>query len=217
MSVLHNIDTILFDFDGVVIQSIEDHYKSWNQAFARFGVTVQWNDFAVLEGQSLYTIASQLCKLYNISQAEHRAIGVEKNALYLTTATIRFYDDIFPALEYLRLQKKSIGLVTGAHRDRFDQTVGMDFKNKFDVIITADDVTRTKPDPEPYLLAATKLNKLPASCLVIENAPLGIEAAKNAGMLCFALTTTLPAEFLSKADWIGKSVTDVIQLIKKCQ
>lgn len=216
MPTLQNVDTILFDFDGVVIQSIEDHYRSWNQAFARFGITVQWNDFAVLEGQSLYTIASQLCKLYNVPHDEHRKIAAEKNALYLTTATVRFYDDIFSALEYLRTQKKLIGLVTGAHRDRFEQTVDNDFKNKFDVIITADDVTHTKPDPEPFLSAAAKLKKLPANCLVIENAPLGVEAAKNAGMLCYALTTTLPEEFLSKADWIGKNVTDVIHLMKTC-
>lgn len=216
MPALGDIDAILFDFDGVVIRSIEDHFRSWNQAFARFGVRVQWNEFAVLEGQSLYTIASQLCKLYNIPQSEHRAIASEKNALYLTTASVRFYDDIFGALEYLRTQNKAIGLVTGAHRDRFDQTVDANFKNKFDVIITADDVTHTKPDPEPFLNAARKLKKLPSRCLVIENAPLGIEAAKKAGMPCLAVTTTLPPEFLSKADWIGKNITEVIQHLQSC-
>jgi len=73
-----------------------------------------------------------------------------------------------------------------------------DFTKRFEVIITADDVRKTKPDPEPYTTAATRLSVSPERCIVIENAPLGVTAAKKAKMVCIALTTTLDQKYLNE-------------------
>ena len=70
----------------------------------------------------------------------------------------------------------------------------------FSAIITSDDVSFGKPNPEPYIKALNKLNLSSHQCIVIENAPLGIEAAKSAGITCFALETTLDRSYLTNAD-----------------
>ncbi|OGW94101.1 MAG: hypothetical protein A3G36_02985 [Omnitrophica bacterium RIFCSPLOWO2_12_FULL_45_13] len=85
----------------------------------------------------------------------------------------------------------------------------------FDHIITGDHVKKGKPYPEPYLLAARELAVKPSECVVIENAPYGIMAAKSAGMFCIALTSSLPKEFLKGADIIADKLEDISGLIDK--
>ena len=87
----------------------------------------------------------------------------------------------------------------------------------FDFIITGDEVPRAKPYPDPYLTAAHHLELKPRQCMVVENAPLGIEAAKNAGMYCVAIVTTLGKEYLTSADLILQNIGELpdIPLLKQ--
>jgi beta-phosphoglucomutase len=84
----------------------------------------------------------------------------------------------------------------------------------FDFIITGDEVPRAKPCPDPYLAAARQLGLRPDECVVVENAPLGIEAAKNAGMYCVAVETTLGKEYLQAADCLVHKIDDVPGILK---
>jgi beta-phosphoglucomutase len=197
-----NIEAVLLDFDGVLMQSIEDHHRSWNEVFRAYGATIGWEEFCVLEGQSLFAISRQLCRQHDIDETKAEEIGRAKNDVYLNTANPKLYDDVYPFLELLRKDSIAMALVTGAHRDRFERSVNADFLTYFDAVITADDVTYTKPEPEPFLKAAKKLGLTSDQCVVIENAPLGITSAKRAGMRCIALRTTLSESFLSEADLI---------------
>ncbi len=206
---LSDINAVLFDFDGVLMQSIEDHHRSWNEVFKTYGVEIGWEEFSVLEGQSLYTIAGQLCRHHGIDESEAEKIGRMKNQVYLSTAKPKFYDGVFPVLEYLHADGKCLALVTGAHRDRFDRSVDERFLSYFDAVITADEVQHTKPHPEPFLKAAAELGIENERCVVIENAPLGVTSAKRAGMRCIALTTTLGEEHLAEADLIVGSLADL--------
>jgi len=110
------------------------------------------------------------------------------------------------------LKRTSIkkALVTGSILKNILPVVGKDFLRNFEIIITGDQVTHTKPHPEPYLTAAEKLNVKPNECIVIENAPSGITAAKQAGMFCIALKTTIQNEqYLKEADLIVADVSQV--------
>lgn len=211
---LKNISAVLFDFDGVLMQSIEDHHRSWNEAFRVYHAEIGWEEFSVLEGQSLYAIAKQLCERHGIDESESEKIGRSKNDIYLRSAKLNLYDGAFPLLHLIKEKKFRMALVTGAHRDRFEKSVDHYFLSYFDAIITADDVGHTKPHPEPFLKASARLGFQAANCLVIENAPLGIESAKRAGMLCIALTTTLSENFLTKADLIVRDLSDLKKLFE---
>lgn len=210
-----NIRTVLFDFDGVLMRSIEDHHRSWNEVFRQYDTEIGWEEFSTLEGQSLYTIAEQLCRHHGIDVSQSEKIGRAKNDLYLKTATLKLYDGAVHLLDTLKRRKLQIGLVTGAHRDRFEISVDHHFLSYFDAIITADDVTQTKPDPEPYLKAVAFIGTPANECVVVENAPLGIESAKRAGIPVIALTTTLSEKYLEDADLIVNSLSDVGDLFKE--
>lgn len=210
---LRYVNTILFDFDGVLFQTIEDHYTSWQHAFATIGRKVQWEDFAKLEGQSFYAIARQLGNILDLTEDEIQNIAEIKNRHYLRHHQSKPYPDAEKTIQYFVQQKWAIGLVTGAFRERIDRTLPESWKPYFSCIITADDVGSTKPDPEPYLLAAQKLGKSVKECLVIENAPLGVQSALSAGMLCMALTTTLPQQYLLHANWIATSLSHALHLL----
>jgi beta-phosphoglucomutase len=108
-----------------------------------------------------------------------------------------------------------MAVVTGGYRDRVSQIVNEYFDGYFSAVVTSDDVKRTKPFPEPYLKGATLLGVRPAQCLVIENAPIGIQAAKKAGMKVLAVTTTLTKDYLHEADFIADGFVEIEEYLKK--
>ena len=95
-----------------------------------------------------------------------------------------------------------MAIVSAANYARLSKTLDPSILNEFNTVITGDKIDRGKPFPDPYLMAAKELGLEPSECLVVENAPVGIEAAKNAGMYCIAITSTLDKKYLSKADKI---------------
>ena len=113
------------------------------------------------------------------------------------------------------LKKKLIktAIITGANRARLDELLAGHLKGFFEIAVTSDDVTNTKPFPEPYLKGAALLKLSPADCLVIENAPLGIRSAKEAGMTVIAVRTTLPDKYLRQADYIVDDLIGVRKLL----
>ncbi len=210
---MNEIDTVLFDFDGVLFKTIEDHYASWDHAFGYIGKRVRWEDFAVLEGQNFYTIARQLGELYGVPDSDMAKIAEMKNKHYFKHHRPEPYPDAIQAIEKFISFRWSLGIVTGGYRERIIPSLPESWKSRFQVMVSADDVKRTKPDPEPYQLAALKLNKDSRQCLVVENAPLGVKSAVSAGMYCIAVTTTLPADYLREADFIASGMTEAVQHI----
>ena len=130
----------------------------------------------------------------------------------------KIFNDIFSVTlmqgikEFLLKLKKcqyNLALVTGTRLEVVNKVLQMGLNNVFEVIVTGEMVDKGKPDPEPYLKAVDKLNVKKGDCIVIENAPAGITSAKNAGLTCFAVQTSLPEEYLKGADKIFKNVEDV--------
>jgi HAD superfamily hydrolase (TIGR01509 family) len=111
-----------------------------------------------------------------------------------------FVPGMVPLLHDLRGRGVRLGLVTGSACRVVDESLAPSgVAALFDVLVTGDDVSHGKPDPEPYLIATARLGLPPEACLAIENAPLGIRSARAAGMACVALETTLPAAQLAEA------------------
>jgi HAD superfamily hydrolase (TIGR01509 family) len=106
-----------------------------------------------------------------------------------------------------------LGLVTGTPQAEVKKILPKSIQNLFDCIVAGDQVKVGKPHPAPYLKAAKILRCSVKECMVVENAPLGIESAKNAGMFCVALATSLPAEYLTRADVILKELEGIGEII----
>jgi HAD superfamily hydrolase (TIGR01509 family) len=207
--------TLLFDFDGVIGMTMEDNHKAWQQAFAGYSVSVDKTEYFLLEGVSPKMVADHFLRVAGKDPGLAVEIAKTKDEHYLGNNTFAFY----PGVDELTLLFKDngykMGLVTGAGKGRLTKSVNPEFLARFDVVITADNVTKCKPDPEPYLTAAKMLSVNPADCAVVENAPIGIESAKNAGMYCIAICSTLDKSHLTKADVIIDKFTDLEGIILK--
>jgi len=107
--------------------------------------------------------------------------------------------------------------VTGTSRHELRRILPKVWYDLFDVVVTGSDVRRGKPHPEPYLRSLSKLCIQPCEAVAIENAPLGIQAAKNAGLRCLALETSLSREHLKDSDAVFRSIKELerrVQFVK---
>jgi beta-phosphoglucomutase len=207
----HPARAIILDMDGVVLDSMPAHLRSWQEALAPLGVELTADVLYPLEGVPTEPTAQRLTeKLLGqpCSAAEASHLANTKRALFRKLFDPKLVPGIGPLLHDLHGRGYRLGLVTGSARRVVDESLApfdsaqgkpTGVAGLFDAIVTGDDVTHGKPDPEPYRLAAGHLGLPPAECLVVENAPLGIQSASAAGMACVALQTTLPAECLSAA------------------
>ncbi len=200
---------ILFDFDGVVVKSMEQHFEAWRKAFAEQGVEITADEFFILEGQGIHTISHKIGKEHGLSPEQVEQIKDRKMNYYNQYMTIEFYDYFHDMLQNLKSRRIPMGIVTGGTRSRVSAIIEHYFEHTFSCVVTVDDVERGKPFPDPFLAGAQKLHLEPESCVVVENAPMGIEGAKKAGMTVIAITTTLADHFLTQADYICHDFKEV--------
>lgn len=191
---------VLFDFDGVIADTMSANFRAWRHAFLDLGVEIRPESYYLLEGMSPIEIGRALALMHGLDeQTGGRAVPLKERE-FLAGGKCEIFPDVRSLLLDLQGTGKALGLVTGASRLRLEATLADDIRMLFDVIITADSVSRCKPAPDPFLRAAEELGIDPAMCVVVENAPLGIASAKSAGMKCVAVCSTLAAEFLNEAD-----------------
>jgi len=208
-----NFSGVLFDMDGVLLKSMEQHLEAWQHAFRRFRTTVKKEDFYQLEGRGVKSVVDTLVEKYQIDPAYKKSIVEEKIAYYQNIFEPVFYDGLFTLLDKLKDSAKKMAVVTGGQRFWVEKIIETYFAGYFAAIISSDDVTHTKPFPEPYLKGAAALNLRPDECIVIENAPMGIRAGKAAGIRVIALTTTLEQNHLQEADLIAGDFARVQTLL----
>lgn len=207
---------ILFDFDGVLVQSMEDHYLGWKKALKKYGIEMSQEELFMMEGQGVKAIANEISRKYNLPIEDTSAIIKNKQKYYNKIKKYRYYPNLLDVLTWAKEKNLLQGIVTGGDRQRVLETLGsFGIQDFFTVIITGDEVSETKPSPRPYLLAASELNVKPAECVVVENAPLGIRSGKAAGMKVIAITTTLNAHHLREADVVVANFSDLLRTLKK--
>ena len=128
-----------------------------------------------------------------------------KDDYYLKLHQFKLYPSVTTLIDNLAENQIPIGIVTAAHKDRILKTVPGTFLEKFNALVTGDMTDKGKPFPDPYLKGCGALGISPEQCIVIENAPLGIQSAIAANAYCIAICSTLKSSFLQAADEIVDS------------
>ena len=186
---------VLWDMDGVLVDSAEYHYAAWREALAREGVDLSYDAFRATFGQRNDTILRYLLGP-DLPDSEVARIGDLKESLYRELVQTRGITPLSGVLDWLaclRDQGWRQAIASAAPRANVDAIVrALGIAHYFGAITSSEDVTRGKPDPQVYLIAAQRLGVPPARCVVVEDAPAGVEGARRAGMRCIGVTSTHP-------------------------
>jgi beta-phosphoglucomutase family hydrolase len=206
----------IFDLDGTLVDSYDAHYEAWRRISASHGVEVTVDDYYSHFGRRNEDLLRE-CWLRagrgELSHDEIAALDHEKEAAYreLVAAHFPLMEGARELVESLRIAGFRTAVGSSGPPLNVQRAVdGLALAHPFDAIVTGRDVKRSKPDPECFLLAASKVGVDPARCVVFEDAPAGITAAKAAGMRCIAITSKghTPAR-QSAADLIFPTVREV--------
>ena len=204
---------VIFDMDGVILLSAEAHFQSWQVVAERYGWEVTHERFLASFGQINAEVVPLLFQR-SFEPAEIERIGYEKEAAFveILAGDLPIAPGTRELLEALRSEGVATAVGTSAPPENLDLVLdGADLRGLFDATIHGKDVTRGKPDPQVFLMAAERLGVAPDRCVVIEDAPVGVEAAKAAGMRAVAVLTTNAEDLLARAgsDWIAPDLVSL--------
>ncbi len=206
----NSIQACIFDLDGVVVDTAKYHFLAWKRLAAELGYQLTEEANEKLKGVSRADSMEIILNLAGISMSEpeKEKLAARKNSWFVDFISKMKADEIFPGvksfLKKLREDNRKIALASSSkNAQRVIDLLGI--KNDFDAIVDGNMIKNTKPDPEIFLLAASKLNTLPQHCLVFEDAEAGVEAALRAGMKCIGIGNQ---HQLHRATMVVNSVND---------
>jgi beta-phosphoglucomutase len=189
----------IFDLDGVLVNSMPYHVQAWMQAFRQAtGIELDRRTFYVLEGMRGTELVEKVFRERGAPVSLVEEVIREKDAIFKSMPSPPAFGGVKEMISSLRCAK---AVVSGSSRHDvesvLDAAIGKDL---FDVLITADDVKKGKPDPLAFQAALERMGIAPKDAVVAENAPFGVRAANNAGIPCYVvLNNTL----LTRQDFAG--------------
>ena len=208
-------EAVLFDMDGVILDSMQYHARIWQELLDERGFNVPISYILENEGclgpEALMDYLGQNGGLegsdLSAPEGMERLLALQAE-IYLKryAPRVKPFDGAADLLADLAQAKIPTALVTSSRRSVMQGCLGPELMQGFEVLVCAEDVAAHKPDPEPYLKAAAALNKEASRCLVVENAPAGIESALAAGATCFGVLSTLTPAHLGRAHALFKDL-----------
>jgi beta-phosphoglucomutase family hydrolase len=205
----------IFDMDGTIVDNMAFHTDSWLAFFARRGKSYEADAFfretAGAQGREI--LRARLGP--DIPDDEIAVLAQEKDVLYreMYGPHRRAIEGFEHFVTNARAAGVKLAVATSAPPKNIVFTLDeLDLRRHFDTVVGAADVKHGKPHPDVFLKAAEQLGIDPADCIVFEDAPMGVEAARRAGMRAVVITTTLPAEAFAEFDNVIRVVDDYADL-----
>jgi beta-phosphoglucomutase len=207
-------EAVIFDFDGVIVDTEPLHYAAFQRLLEPLGLGFSWEQY--VETYMGFDDRDAFIEAFKadgpgLTAAKLQSFIDRKADLFqeIIRDGISAYPGVVDLVRSIRASRTPLAICSGALRSDITpilETLGI--TDCFDLIVTAEDVARSKPDPECYRLAHARLNQFrslnlaPAQVLAFEDTPAGISAAKGAGLRVIAVTNSYPASHLSEADSI---------------
>lgn len=202
---------VIFDMDGVLVDSYQPHFESWVLMYKELGITYTETDFAADFGRTSRDI---LCRRFGEEYPleKIRAFDERKEALYRDILRDHFptMDGATAFIESLVADGVSIAVGSSGPPENVALCLEkLGCGDKFSAVVTGTDVTRGKPDPQVFQLAANRMGVLPESCAVVEDAIHGVEAANRARMISIGMTGTVDRSTLGAATLVVDSLREL--------
>jgi beta-phosphoglucomutase len=218
---MHDPAAVIFDMDGVLVDSYQAHFQSFQHLAGQQGLTLTEEQFATVFGWTSPRIFAHLWGEGRFSPREITALDAEKEAYYRTIVARDFpaMPGATETIATLHAAGFRLGIGSSGPPENVDLVLDrLGIRPWIGAAVTGRDVTRGKPDPQVFLLAAERLGVRPARCVVVEDAPAGIAAAHAAGMTAvgFVSTGRTPEE-LAEADCLIYAFRELTpDLVRNC-
>jgi len=202
---------VIFDMDGVIVDSSRYHYEAWQKVFGRIGLTYSKEDFLLHFGRRSDAVVRHVMG-EDVPFETIAKLCSKKEVLYrkLAKAKVRTLPGVMRLIKSLEKSGFALALSSSSALDNIDFILGpLKLSGYFDAIVHGDEVKDAKPSPKIFLLAAKKIGIAPRNCVVIEDAVPGVQAAKRAGMHSIAVTGTHKREELAEADVVVDSLEKI--------
>ncbi|MFW6267934.1 MAG: HAD family hydrolase [Marinilabiliaceae bacterium] len=216
-----NIKAVLFDMDGVLYDSMKHHADTWVGAFQKYGIDFPAREAYANEGRTGGgTIQKAIREIEGREATEEETEGIyrEKTRLMADVQPAKIIPGMQETIRDIRSSGKKIIVVTGSRQPTLLERLNNDFGVEPHEVVSGKDVKIGKPHAEPYLIGLEKARCNANESLVVENAPLGIESAVNAGIFTVAINTgPLEKELLSSsgADLVFENPDDLRDFLLK--
>jgi beta-phosphoglucomutase family hydrolase len=207
---MSNNYAVLWDMDGVLIDTYEYHYRAWASVLQEDGIlfdqTIFRQIFGLKNDQAIQILLGKVAAPEKILEIENKKETAFRQAIQ---GQVRLLPGVIGWLEGLHQQRILQAIATSAPKENINALLDeTHIRPYFSVIVAASGIPG-KPDPAVFLKAASLLDVPASNCLVIEDSTAGVQAAKRAGMKCIAVTTTHPVEHLSSADWVVRDLSQI--------
>ncbi|WP_321991392.1 beta-phosphoglucomutase [Marispirochaeta aestuarii] len=186
------ISAVIFDLDGVIVSTDEYHFRAWQELAKELGIAFSREDNSRQRGvsrmESLEVLLEKTERTF--SKDEKLAMAEKKNSVYRDLLDRLSPDQILPGALDFAEESRKLGLkiaVGSSSRNTPFILKKIGLSDYFDAVADGNDIQRSKPDPQVFLIAAERLAVNPAECLVVEDADAGVEAAKAGGMFALAV------------------------------
>jgi HAD superfamily hydrolase (TIGR01509 family) len=210
------IEALIFDMDGVLIDSMHLHALAWKNAFMEVGISIDERDIFALEGENDAGIVKRVLETNENASVDMETILSEvpaKKHQLFDRDSVTLFDGVDDMLRQIK-GKFRLAVVSGSDRKIVEMMMEKYFPGTFDAIVSGDDTENGKPSPDPYNKAVEMLGVSKNNCIVIENAILGVESAKNAGIFTIGILTYLTSKELGHADIVLHDHEELFRLIE---
>jgi beta-phosphoglucomutase len=200
----------ILDMDGVVVDTVPIHFKAWKRMAEDYGRPFTFEDYkAKVDGIPRIDGASAILQGFDrqtIEDAAERKQGYFR--ALLSDEEIPVYQSTIDFIDLVRARQIRVAVISSSKNAPFIlERIGL--LDRLDAVVDGHGITRGKPDPEIFLIAARRLERRPNACIVFEDAVLGVTAAKRAGMICIGIDRYGDPRRLAEADRVIRDIDEI--------
>lgn len=199
--------------DGVLVDSMPDHADAWKEVLEEQGIHIERQDIYNIEGSNHVGVVTLMFqKAGRIPPTDFTDLARRKRDVFERINNVKAFDGLRETLSALK-DRYRLAVVSGSDREIVTELLDRFYPGIFDAVVSGNDVTNGKPSPEPYQKALGMLGVRNDESIVIENAPMGVESAKQAGIYCVAIPTYVKSQRLEGADIVLENHEKLVEYL----